>query len=173
MYILDANVFIQAHRAHYGLDFAPGFWDWLDHEHNRGVLASLDSVKRELDAGQDALTTWEQGRAVMFLQMDATTTSSLTRLAAWAASAVNGYTQSAIADFLKSADYQLIAYADAHRCTVVTHERAANPGARKRIKIPDACNAMDVPFIDPFTMLRDEHARFILASPEPSPMIRQ
>jgi len=27
MYLLDANVFIQAHQAHYGLDFAPGFWD--------------------------------------------------------------------------------------------------------------------------------------------------
>lgn len=28
-YLLDANVFIQAKRLHYGMDFCPAFWDWL------------------------------------------------------------------------------------------------------------------------------------------------
>jgi hypothetical protein len=167
MYILDANVFIQAHRAHYGLDFAPGFWDWLDREHQLGVLASVDSVKRELDTGKDALTTWEQSRAVMFLQMDPETVASLAQLASWAVLPARAYAQAAVADFLSSADYQLVAYAHAHKHTAVTHEKAANPGAKKKIKIPDACNALNVPFVDPFKMLRDEQARFALA-PNPA-----
>jgi len=27
--LLDANVFMQAKNLHYGLDFCPAFWDWL------------------------------------------------------------------------------------------------------------------------------------------------
>ncbi|MDR0959690.1 MAG: DUF4411 family protein [Propionibacteriaceae bacterium] len=65
-----------------------------------------------------------------------------------------------------NADYQPVAFAHAHGHTIVTHERAANPGAKKRIKIPDACAALHVPFVDPFSMLRDEHARFVLG-PKP------
>jgi hypothetical protein len=164
MYLLDANVFIQAHQKHYGLDFAPGFWDWLDREHKLGVLASVDSVKKELDAGKDSLTTWEQGRAVMFLQMDAAATASMRRLTAWATSPANSFTPAAIAGFLASADYQLVAYAHAHGHTVVTHELAANPVAKKRIKIPDACAALKVPVVNPFAMLRDEQARFVLGA---------
>lgn len=30
MYLLDANVFIEAKNRYYGFDLAPGFWDWLD-----------------------------------------------------------------------------------------------------------------------------------------------
>lgn len=29
-YLLDANVFITAKNLHYGFDFCPAFWDWLD-----------------------------------------------------------------------------------------------------------------------------------------------
>lgn len=31
-YLLDANIFIQAKNLHYGFDFCPAFWDWLEHE---------------------------------------------------------------------------------------------------------------------------------------------
>ena len=29
-YLLDSNVFIEAKRLHYGFDFCPAFWDWID-----------------------------------------------------------------------------------------------------------------------------------------------
>ena len=35
-YLLDANVFIQARKMHYGLDFCPAFWDWLAGPQARG-----------------------------------------------------------------------------------------------------------------------------------------
>jgi hypothetical protein len=36
-YLLDANVFIQAKNLHYGIDFCPAFWDWLEREGARGM----------------------------------------------------------------------------------------------------------------------------------------
>ncbi|MDR1512548.1 MAG: DUF4411 family protein [Propionibacteriaceae bacterium] len=57
---------------------------------------------------------------------------------------------------------QLIAYAHAHGHTVATHEKS-RPEAKKTIMIPDACKALGVDCVDPFRMLRDEKARFVLA----------
>lgn len=28
-YLLDANVFIEAKKRFYGLDFSPAYWEWL------------------------------------------------------------------------------------------------------------------------------------------------
>lgn len=36
-YLLDANVFIQAKNLHYGFDFCPAFWDWIDEAHAAGT----------------------------------------------------------------------------------------------------------------------------------------
>lgn len=71
---------------------------------------------------------------------------SLRKLTRWATGA--SFTPAAVATFLDSADFELVAYADAHRHTVVTHERPS-PLAKKRILIPDACDAMRVPWTDP------------------------
>ena len=35
-YLLDSNVFIQAKNLHYGMDFCPGFWDWLVQKNKEG-----------------------------------------------------------------------------------------------------------------------------------------
>lgn len=43
----------------------------------------------------------------------------------------------------------------------MTHERPA-PEARRRVKIPDACDALGVRCMSPFDMLTDEAATFIL-----------
>jgi hypothetical protein len=45
---------------------------------------------------------------------------------------------------------------------VATHEKS-RPEAKKTIMIPDACKALGVDCVDPFRMLRDEKARFVLA----------
>lgn len=161
MYLLDANVFIQSKNLHYGFDFVPAFWDWLDGGHAAGVLCSIDKVGAELAAVNDDLTAWAGSRRPMFLAVDAGTAPSLATLAQWAIS--GAYRQSAINSFLRGADYQVVAYAHAHGHTVVTHEKSA-PNSLSNIKMPDACTAMGVPCIDPFAMLRTESARFVLQS---------
>ena len=57
----------------------------------------------------------------------------------------------------------LVAHASAHSCTVVTHEMPGT-GSRKRVKIPDACEALGVAWVDTFDMLRRTGATLELAS---------
>ena len=61
-YLLDTNVFIEARNRHYGFDFCPAFWDWIDHAHHAGTVFSLDKVAIELDAVDDDLATWASER---------------------------------------------------------------------------------------------------------------
>lgn len=160
MYLLDANIFITAKNLHYGFDFVPAFWEWLDHGHSAGVLCSTDKVHRELTTIADELSVWTQGRESLFLKPDASIVPSLQRLATWARS--GRFTPSAADEFLRVADFELVAYAHAHGHTVVTHERP-NPLAKRKIFIPDACSELAVPWMSPFEMLRDSGAKFVLA----------
>lgn len=73
----------------------------------------------------------------------------------------HGYVAAAVSTFLQAADYYLVAQAHAAGHIVVTHEVLAD--STRKIKIPNACNALGVPCIDPFEMLRREGARFVLA----------
>lgn len=158
MYVLDANVFIDAKNRHYGFDIVPGFWDWLVDQHSAGILCSIDDVKKELEGHQDALSSWAKNNSALFLPVDQATQLSLQQLSAWANS--GAFTPAAVSTFLADADYPLVAFAHAHSHTVVTHERS-QPNARARILIPDACIALGVPCVDPFAMLRTEGAKFV------------
>lgn len=158
-YLLDANVFIQAKNLHYGFDFCPAFWDWIDAGNGTGTVFSIDKVRDELIGGGNDLAAWAKARDdAFFLKPDGAVVASLQQLSQWASSAT--YTPAAVATFLQVADYYLVAHAHAHGLVVVSHEiPAASPN---RIKIPDACIGMDVKFMTPFEMLRTERARFVL-----------
>ena len=65
-YLLDANVFIQAKNLHYGFDFCPAFWDWLDEANRRRKVFSIERVLDELLAGDDKLSQWADERSSTF-----------------------------------------------------------------------------------------------------------
>ena len=65
-YLLDANVFIEAQRRHYGFDFCPAFWDWLDVQQDAPTVFSIEKVGDELRAGDDDLSTWSGERGAAF-----------------------------------------------------------------------------------------------------------
>jgi hypothetical protein len=158
-YLLDANVFIEAKNRHYGLDFCPGFWDWLLKANGDGRVFSLESVGDELQGIADELSEWAKKRgSSLFLKPDPTILPALAQVSTWATN--TDFEPAAVHTFLQAADYYLVAHGLAHGHTVVTHEVAA--GSRKKIKIPDACISLSVSFMTPFTMLRKERARFVL-----------
>jgi hypothetical protein len=161
-YLIDSNVFIQAKNLHYGFDFCPAFWQWLDTEHANGTVFSIERVRDELLGGEDELAEWAKARgAEFFLPPDDAIIPSLGTLSAWASSG-DFYEPAAANQFLQVADYYLVAYAHAHGFHVVTHEVAqASP---KRIKIPNACIALGVKSMSPYEMLRTEKARFVLGA---------
>jgi predicted nucleic acid-binding protein len=158
-HLLDANVFIEAKRRHYGMDFCPAFWEWLEKQNSEGRVFSIEKVRDELRAGDDELAEWAQAQgATFFLPPDEPVLASLATLAAWASS--QNYRPAAVSAFLEDPDYYLVAHAHAHGHIVVTHE-VPSDGVRQ-VKIPNACIGVKVKCMTPFEMLRVERARFVL-----------
>ncbi|SUA75937.1 Uncharacterised protein [Nocardia otitidiscaviarum] len=166
MYLIDANVLIEAKNRYYAFDIAPGFWAWLDHAYMSRSICSIDAVRDELLEGNDELAVWADQHRALFLPMDAQSTAHFPTLAGWANS--RQYTAAAIEEFTSNtADFYLIAFAKANGHVVVTHEQP-KPDARKRVLIPDACIAMNVEFVDTFTMLRKTGAKLHFTPPSAS-----
>jgi len=159
MYLLDTNVFIEAKNRYYAFDLAPGFWEWLHADASAGAIGSIEEVSAELAAGADELASWAQCHPAMFASADQATVVKLAELAAWASG--GQFTQAAVDEFLDVADYYLVAHAAAHGHTVVTHE-IYQANARKRVLIPNACQALGVPYCSTFEMLRSRSVRLAL-----------
>lgn len=163
-YCIDANAFIQAKNDYYAFDFCPAFWSWLDRHAETDDLICVKAIHDEIANGGDELAAWfrERARHKWLHRIDERQTQEAYRaVAAHVESRRGHYTGEAIANFLRGADPWLIAYALSHGHTVVTHERS-RPEARRRVQIPDVCLALNVPSIDPYTLLRNLHARFVL-----------
>jgi Domain of unknown function (DUF4411) len=159
-YILDTNIFIQAKNEYYGFDLCPGFWDWLEQQNQAGKVFSIDSVKAELVRGTDDLSKWakKQG-SKFFLPFDQAASLEMQGVSTWVQN--GSYRDDVKRTFLSVADPMLIAYAKAHNHTVVSHE-VLIVGEQKKIKIPAVCNALNVPYIRTFDMLRQQGASFVL-----------
>lgn len=161
MYLLDSDVFIQAKNRHYGFDIVPAWWDWLERAHQAGRVFTVDACRDEVLAGADELADWMRAQPASFVtKPESSDQSSMRRVSEWAVGATQ-YRPGAAATFLAAGDYFLVSQALSLGYTVVTHEEPA-PLGKTRIKIPDACNAVSVPWMPPWRMLRDEGARFRL-----------
>lgn len=160
-FLLDSNIFIEAKNRYYGFDICPGFWDWMD-----GVcgdhVGSIVTVRDELIAGNDDLAGWATARqhATWFLPVDdVATQANFAQVANHVAS--QQYTESAVAHFLSKADPWLIAKAITVGATLITHE-LPEPGAKKRVPIPNVCAAFNVRCVNTFDALRHFAAQFRL-----------
>lgn len=164
-YLLDANVFIHAQNAHYGFDFCPAFWEWLIKENEAKRLYSIGQVRKELinEEMDDLLLRWAKERSKgFFLAPDEATTASFSVVSSWVREqrVANRYTLAAENEFFKVADYYLVAQAYAAKHTIVTHEIPST--SPNLIKIPDACEGLNIDCISPYEMLRSAGARFVL-----------
>jgi hypothetical protein len=158
-YLLDANVFISAKNNHYGFEFCPAFWDWLDIANATGAVRSVERVYHELIERGDDLSEWARARRDFFLALTTADVQSVAEVNRWAHDS-SDYDPAAKAEFADAADSFLVAQARVGRHTIVTHERISD--GRKRIKIPNAAAAHGVAWCTPFHMLRVEQARFVL-----------
>ena len=160
IYVLDANVFIEAKRHYYPFDLVPflhRFWEILVRHALDGRVLSIDRVKKELLEEKDELSEWAKKD---FSHAFASTNEKIVleayaEVIGWvqAHPRYYGYVKAkyAAAD---EPDAWLIAYAKAKaHCVVVTHEVLA-PYAKKEVKIPDVCQGLNVPCVNTFQMLR-------------------
>lgn len=161
MYLIDSDVFIDAKNRHYGFDIVPAFWTWVEQQHRVERVFTVQRVADEVLAGADELAAWMNAQPASFrLSARPDEQPFLQTVSQWATGA--GYQPAAVATFLQAGDYFLVAQALARGFTVVTQETPDPVVSRKRIKIPDACKAVGVAWMTPFTMLRTEGARFTL-----------
>jgi hypothetical protein len=165
IYVLDANVFIEAQRRYYAFDLCPGFWECLLHHHHAARIISVDRVRDEISPG-DELETWAKTTApggFFASTADAAVVQHFMAIMQWVQSQAQ-FKVEARAEFAQVADGWLVAYARAYGGIVVTHEEYA-PDARKRVKIPNVCKQFEVAYTDTFAMLRDLQARFDWTAP--------
>ncbi|MBN1317456.1 MAG: DUF4411 family protein [Anaerolineales bacterium] len=58
LFLLDANVLIDANRDYYPIDCVPEFWDWLVHQGEYGNVKRPIEIYEELTEGNDILADW-------------------------------------------------------------------------------------------------------------------
>lgn len=157
-YLLDSDVFIQASNLHYQFAFCSAFWDWIDREHATGKILSIDRVLKEIRDGLfGELKPWAEARPSLFIKSaDIETSECNTRVALWVS---QNYDEAGYEKFFAGADFVLVGYALAHNHIVVTQE---NTKGGKKVKIPDACDAMGVKCINTWDLLKAECPKFIL-----------
>lgn len=156
MYVLDTNIFVEAHRTYYSFDIVPKFWNELQQKAQSGLLISIDRVFEEINNHDDAdaLSLWANNHfSPYFASTDNEDVfNSYREVIGWAISETQ-FTEAAKAEFANIADSWLVAYAHANNCIVVTHEQYKRD-IKNRIPIPNACQALNIPYINTFEMLR-------------------
>ena len=160
MYLLDANVFIEAARRYYAFDLAPKFWESLALHAEKGEIQSIDRVKQELERGNDELATWATAQ---FSEAFASTdeedvTVSYSEIISWV-QIQDQFSDAAKADFASGADGWLVAYAKSKGFIVVTHE-VLDPNIMRKVPIPNVCEEFGMSYVDTFEMLRQIGVRF-------------
>lgn len=158
MYLIDANVLINAKNTYYPFGLVPGFWSWVEQQAHEGRLYSIVQVKAELNKGDDQLAKWIRFLPSGFWLKDTSASAAaLGDLAMWAGS--GSFRPTAIQTFFESADYRLVAQAKATGYTVVTNE-VSEPRRTKEIKLPDACVGISAQVVNPFVWMQNEATRF-------------
>lgn len=159
-FVIDTNVLIEAYRRYYAFDLAPKFWSEIINHVGADHIVCVDRVQAELIKGNDELAKWIKACGCSFLPTaEANTIDAYGNLMQWAANETR-FTPQARAEFATVADAWIVAFAAAHGDIVTTLEMPAI-NSKKKIKIPDACNALSVPLVDTFTMLKRLGVKFV------------
>ena len=155
VYVLDANVFIQAKNQYYAFDLTPRFWQLLVELAQTGRIVSIDRVRAELERGKDELATWAKADfSDGFASTDEDDViESYREIMNWVMNETQFFA-AAKAGFARGADGWLVAYARVKKGVVVTQEMPHPPEVKARIPIPNVCQQFGVSFVNTFEMLR-------------------
>lgn len=166
LYVLDANVYMEAFQHYYAPDLAPGFWDHLKHLAIEGRIYSPIEVFEEIKKREDALTLWAREVAdELFREPDDEVIEYFQRVADRVR---RDYEPHHAEAFLDGADPWVIAHAWAKQDIVVTHEtrKDIHWDKRKRkittkVKIPNMCEILGVRHMQLFEFLRNSNMRLL------------
>lgn len=154
LYLLDANVLIDASNKYYPISRVPEFWDWLVFHGVRGHVKVPIEIHEEVKVGDDDLADWAKRKEVkdaILLDEDANV-ELVSRVVD------SGYAPDLTEDEIEKVgrDPFLIAYAllvPGERC-IVTTENSTPKRKRANRHIPDVCHDLSIPCMDTFEFVR-------------------
>jgi hypothetical protein len=159
-YLLDANVFIDAAKRYYAFDIVPAFWQTLEQLADTGRIHSIDWVQKDLSKGNDELADWARSdfNDAFLPTTEAGVVAQYRVVMNWVNSQAQ-FTDAAKAEFAAGSDGWIIAYAKAKGEIVVTDE-VLNPDIKRRVPIPNVCQALGMRYVNTFGMLRELGVKF-------------
>ena len=142
LYLLDANVLIDANRDYYPFARVPEFWEWLLYQAARGRTIIPLEIYEELIGGTDTLAGWVKDHRQTLLLQEPVREDLVAEVT------TRGYAADLNDEEIEKMgrDPFLIAYAYAdrdHRC-VVTNETSRPRGVRANRHVPDVCKTLGI-----------------------------
>jgi Domain of unknown function (DUF4411) len=153
LYLLDANVMIQAHEDYYPVDRIPQFWAWLLQMAARNIIKVPRVIFDEVTPPPGPLADWVKQKEVRELMVlsEPIVRARVTHVL------VHGYapdlTDVEIEKIAKDPFLVAAAMAAPDRI-VVTREVSKPRRQRANRKVPDICNVFGVPVITDFQLYR-------------------
>lgn len=154
LYLLDANVLIDANRDYYPMERVPEFWEWLLAMGAAGHVKLIIEVYEEVAEGKDALAVWlkdDHVKNTLLLEEEA-------RPEVVSRVVDEGYGPDLTDKDVKKIgrDPFLVAcalHSQASRC-VVTTEVSKPKATRANRRLPDVCRHFAIDCCNTFEMLR-------------------
>ena len=157
LYLLDANVLIDANRDYYPIERVPEFWEWLAAMGEKGLVKVPQEIFEEVvhppPARQDPLVDWLRNHQDVLLLNEAVRVDLVARIAE------EGYAYDLDDVEVEKIgrDPFLIAHAlaDAHNRCVVSNESSRPSQQRANRRIPDVCRDFNVSCRHTFTFIQE------------------
>ncbi len=159
LYLLDANILIQAHNTYYSIDRVPEFWEWLAYNARNDKIKMAFEILDEVKKGrEDQLYHWirDTNNYNALLLNEQANIVDVQRVIR------EGYapdlTQTEMG--VVGRDPFLITYALGYpdRC-VVTNESSGTSKIRQNRRIPDVCTTFGIQWCNAFTLNSDLNFR--------------
>lgn len=155
LYLLDANVLIDANRDYYPISRVPEFWEWLVSVGEHGLVKIPIEVYEEIKEGTDEVAMWAKDDQVR----DALLFNEECVQELVASTIDEGYAPDLSDDEVEKIgrDPFLIAYAlvdSTERC-IVTTEVSKPKRERANRHLPDVCDQFGVSHCNTFEFIRN------------------
>jgi hypothetical protein len=155
LYLLDANVLIDANRDYYPISRVPEFWAWLEHQGTQNSVKMPPETYDEIRRGNDALAEWSRQRAVTDALLMADEVNI--NLVQHVTDIGYGENLTDVEVGIIGQDPFLVAHCLANPAErrVVTTERSKPMARRANRKVPDVCAALGVRSIHTYELVRE------------------
>lgn len=156
-YCLDANVLIQAWQKYYSPTFCPDYWNLLNELGNDDILFIPHLVYEEITRTEDDLADWLKNSTIPIHKVNESVTKCLKDI--YSTNPIHKY----LVDNTRArslADPWVIAHAMHEDSTVVTKEQKLLATNSTRIKIPNVCENMGIPYINDFQLIQELNINF-------------